>query len=433
MRLYVQSVLIRSASISIMEHSELSYCLFCLSTQYIHTCSLCAECCNCYTCIQCYKNQIQPLCELCSRCPIDCQCVRCYGCNHLYPENKYICSFCNCGKNCCCDNQSYKFHPKSILIKNKVNLARYSKQNTMTNIANPTTRLISGEIELCGFKTPTKASISSFEHTINVWGGSIVRDGSLPDGGFEINTHPAGGDYWCDQVHDIMAQAMLSGAFITNAAGCHIHVDCRDVGYTELARILLVLGCVERVLFMMVPPQRRDNHFCVLWAHHYASNIAHRYSACPNNNERVMMLEYRESILKDLYGFSNKELVSRVKKTKQHDNRYRAVNVHSFIHRGTIELRLPNGTIYADNIINWGILLALLIEYAITHTMRDLYTLTKPALPDNSLNIELVPVAKQMIVLETIITPHGFLKDWVQSRLKWAKNISNNFYEGPIK
>lgn len=414
------------------ELSKALPCLNCFEFKSLHTCFKCKLCCECVTCSKCYHVQIQPLCGSCGLCPIDCRCFRCSSCGLIGPLESEFCEDCKNGKQCCCLNKVELYSARSLLGKRQVNLHKYSKLNAITTIANPTTRLLSAEIELCGLQSPTKLSYSHFKFALESWGASVVYDGTLPKDGFEINTHPAAGDYWVNQIQDIMSTGISAGAWVDSCAGCHIHVDCRDLGYLELARVLRVLGCVEFALFQLTPKERIRSTHCVPWTFEYVRELsAVDMQLLNESNLRVQTTHYRHIILTCLYGFHSKENVYRFKKVKHHINRYRAINIHSFMYRGTIEFRIPNGTIYADSIINWGILCSLLIDYAVSHSMSEIKELTKNV--EENDRLDQTVLKEQQAVLDTIVSPYGFIQDWIQDRLKWRKTLVGAFYEGPLR
>ncbi len=60
---------------------------------------------------------------------------------------------------------------------------------------------------------------------------------------------------------------------------------------------------------------------------------------------------------------------------KYNDSRYNALNIHSWLYRGSIECRMHHGTIRADKIVNWGLLWVAILDYAFEHNEMDIKAL----------------------------------------------------------
>jgi hypothetical protein len=90
----------------------------------------------------------------------------------------------------------------------------------------------------------------------------------------------------------------------------------------------------------------------------------------------------------------------RERKEKRQGTRYRALNLHSWIYRGTLELRTPEGaTTYAD-MAGWGLLWAAFIDFAFKQPEREIVNLTSPDYGFSILR-DIAP---------------GWVKDWVVER-----------------
>jgi hypothetical protein len=300
-----------------------------------------------------------------------------------------------------------------------VDLGRYTVQTRTECQFNPLRRLLTAEIEICGIKK----SYQSLAIALKAWNASCVGDGSLPGGGFEINTHPAAGDFWTVQVNEIMAGVHRAQGWVDDRAGCHIHVDCRDCGYEEMARVMLLACAVEPALFEMIPPLRRENNFCIPCSEMYIPALNMEYHAAENAGTPPL---FRNVLLSMLYSRSkelSKNQMESIKRSKSHAVRYRAINLHSYIHRGTLEFRMPPGTIYAENIIMWGRMLGELVEYAYRHTYKDIHKLIH-----RKGGTGFIPAST---MLKTVFTDHPAINDWINGRYRWAKRLSTteNFLE----
>lgn len=316
---------------------------------------------------------------------------------------------------------------RELRLRNDINLNRYT-------IAGK--RLVAAEIEVCGFNRFTTTNIKAMRDVLNAWHASAVGDGSLPSGGVEINTHPAAGNKWHAQIIDIMRATHTAGVWVNSSAGCHIHVDCRDLGYLEMAKTIRLLACVEPALYLMLPRLRTENRYCHFWALNYLRALqAAEGQMNPEMTERKVVLTYRKELLNAVYGFTSKRQVDSVKANKGHDSRYRGLNLHSYLYRGTLELRMPPGTIYPENIINWGDLLAAIVDYGVKESMVEIIKLCK-RVEEPVMKGQLYKKIFTEIVHETDLcdvstklllklAPTELVKDWIIERQKWGKKLTN--------
>lgn len=332
----------------------------------LHTCGVCLTCCTCALCPECQHLETTDLCEMCHLCRQCCKCIQCGACRNIYRTKECFCQICGFGLQCCC------LHRRSTHAINYTRHDVFLDRYKCDPGEYPTRRLLSAEIELCGFSTPTKPALDHLNHVLKTWACSVVSDGSLPSGGCEINTHPAAGKYWVDQVTNVLEAAQHATTWVDSHAGCHIHIDCRDLGYAELARVLTVFALVEPALYSLVPPPRQENRYCRAWVINYLQGIWAAEREAEGKTERDRTLAYRKKILEALYGTSETKKIRSTRSNKSHGCRYRAVNLHSFMHRGTIEMRLPAGTIYPENVINWGWVLGAIIDHGVRHNMNTI-------------------------------------------------------------
>src|SRR6266702_5519087 len=124
---------------------------------------------------------------------------------------------------------------KPKMFKSKLKFYRATQKQKKKNKSD---RFIAAEIEVSrishkdyahGLKLPNVfiASTKNLENVVRKWHGSIVRDGSLPNSGFEINTSPAAGDVYIKQITEICKALTRVDAKINNDCGLHIHIDAR--------------------------------------------------------------------------------------------------------------------------------------------------------------------------------------------------------------
>lgn len=271
---------------------------------------------------------------------------------------------------------------------------------------NPFTRLIGQEIECGGNGTRGMNQV-----VVQKWGGCIVEDGSLPVGGFEINTAPAGGDKFVEQIRDIVTECQRTGVWVNHKCGLHTHVDTSDFNIWAMRRLINLYRRAEPHLFSMLPSTRIKNNYCQpcgdsWWTVFNTPGKIHELkSRTVQERDPKGKFKGKKKVVTDevfhnpasslkgkltdaLYGYdpatatdnrarkSYAEEIKRAKGDKGNSTRYRALNVHSWMLRGTLEFRhgapaleLHHNTgahipIKGDYIINWGIVCAGLVEAA---------------------------------------------------------------------
>ena len=429
--------------------SETSLCVSCFKAYKKtggplpgHICNLCLECCKCSLCSKCHRVIPYVLCKACERCLSCCQCYSCLECNTVYRTVNDLCKYCGKGKAClCCPhttaNVRISGEGDTLRARHPINLSRYLPTDPKFLTHHPSPRLCSAEIEVCGFRNFTHIRQEAIQAVMKAWSISAVGDGTLPATGVEFNTHPAGGDFWVNQISDLMRECQYAGVWVTGSAGCHIHVDCRDYNYEQLAKLLLLCSAIEPTFFNMVSKARRENSYCVMWCQHYGKMI-HEISGKAYDNPRSQLVALRDVILKGIYGFAGRKEIYAIKTTKTHKNRYRALNVHSYMFRGTIEFRIPEGSIYPDTIINWGRLLTILVDFAKATPMSDIQALVQPM--TSFIMTSLTETEAQRNIYRQVTTKASLdvlfslplptdLKEWITTRIRLMRLLMIPFSE----
>jgi hypothetical protein len=214
--------------------------------------------------------------------------------------------------------------------------------------------LIAAEIEVAGCYRRGQ----QVNQIAKKWSCSVVHDGSLPYGGFEICTAPASGQFFVQQINEICAALREQQAFVTQACGLHVHVDSRDLELRHLANLVRLYANLEDLFFRAVPPSRRHNDFC----RRCGSKLLERFAGVALYTKEAFNLA--DALDTAIYG--SKERAEKAKQNRRPDVRYDALNLHSHFYRGTVELRLAAGTTNPDKIINWAQIFALLVDAAYT-------------------------------------------------------------------
>lgn len=365
-------------------------------------CSRCDRCPDCCTHTECgcgRRVERDDMCGSCESCPRCCECSFCSSCNEECSGDQ--CSECSeCAGCCSCaaesdedpDGEGTMPHnggqPSWVGADDD---AVFHKGDTFK--VNPSRRFIAVEIEVAKSGYNSRQEI---DPEIRGWAGAaLVSDGSLPDGGYEINTAPTSGDLFVSKVESLCAALGRASASITKECGLHVHVDARRMTYRSMRRLVRLYEQVEEAMFAMVPASRKNNRYCRRVAGRYSRSLslspATPYRAKAEVVEAVYCVDVRDRC--------GKETFSRRSKSKYDDARYGAMNVHSWFYRGTVEFRLAAGTTNATKIVNWALLCASLLDWAEKHTDEEL-----AALPSDSLEALLA------------VAPTREVREWVKAR-----------------
>jgi len=336
------------------------------------SCAQCYKCCTCSSCDQCKRRKRKEnICQTCKVCDNCCQCAECPVCNRDCSFNYCGYSFTDamkkndrgCGR-CykCCDCGTSR----------KVPFGSFAKPNFHTptfkhHMVNPTSRYIAAEIECAGIY----GDGMDIYNTVRKWGGATVGDGSLNIRGFEVNSAPAGGDLYVNQIEDICASIKAQSGFIDEKCGLHVHVDGRDMNYYDIRRFVRVYAAIEDALFAMVSPQRIEGIVDDKGERHqYCQPCGKKYVAQIEEG-RLPYDKIKSDVITSVYSMPTTHIGGinvRYRKRGNHIPRYNALNLHSWFFRGTIEARMYDGTLEANEIVLWGIMWAMIADYVVHST-----------------------------------------------------------------
>mgnify|MGYP001558445801 CR=1 FL=1 len=227
---------------------------------------------------------------------------------------------------------------------------------------NASSRFLAAEIEVSGVQRRNQRR--AIEDAVKRWGGAIVRDGSIGPNGFEINTAPAAGDKYVQQIEEICRALSGVGASADIRCGLHVHADARDFDYFGIRRLVQIYAGIEDALFHLVPLQRRSNHYCQPCGPVFRDAIVAGKLPHKEVKHSVMKAVYQKE-----YGGASKPHILR--EGKYVNSRYYALNLHSWLFRGTIECRLFPGTVKEEKIIAWGMMWARILDWVQAHSDEE--------------------------------------------------------------
>lgn len=218
------------------------------------------------------------------------------------------------------------------------------------------------------------------EKVCDKWSISVVNDGSINGNNpFELNTSPVNGDLFLLQTKDIAKALKTSGAMVNESCGMHVHVDARDFEFWEIEKLIRLYSVIEPTLFKMVPAHRRKNRFCVECGETLVKDLD---TNLKNNkvldmNGRLKKIDIKNAIADTVYKEDKSTLQNmRINKyaTGAHasNTRYNALNIHSWVYRGSIESRLYQGVTDYESIVNWSMMWAYILDYTYTTNFKKL-------------------------------------------------------------
>lgn len=325
--------------------------------------------CECFTCASCGVRGDTRICSACGLCEESCcECFVCENCDNRSTSNN-DCEDCGRCHTCCtCESASIPIAavhnwPEQIEPRRKRTIAffpnplKFHDATKKEFILNPSKRHLAVELEFIDAKKDNGLSA-----VVSKWLGSIVKDGSLPpETGFEINCSPANGDVFVKQVVEVCQRLKESEASSNELCGYHIHVDAQDYKYHDIRRLILLYSKIEDALFNIVPTHRRNNKYCPKCAENYLSQVKEGK-------------ECKSSICHIVYQISGpkaKEIRQR-RVEKYWESRRAALNLHSWMYRGTFECRLAASSANPNKIIPWAMLWGDIIDFAYRKSENDI-------------------------------------------------------------
>jgi hypothetical protein len=238
------------------------------------------------------------------------------------------------------------------------------------------------EIEVAGARHPEE--IRRLDRVLEKWGAHRVHDGSLPPTGFEINTAPAAGDHFIEQVNEICGALKKMGAFVDNSCGLHVHADARDFKYADIRKVVLLWERLEPAFMATQSAARTGSHYCRPVGSQYAN--AMRTLSLPDFvKEAGKPKGVKSKFFEGVYGARMSDFAGMrgghyepPRGNHYDDSRYHNVNLHSWIYRGTVENRLHSGTVVARKMIDWATTWAKFMDVAYTTTDKEISLINNP-------------------------------------------------------
>lgn len=224
-------------------------------------------------------------------------------------------------------------------------------------------RALGVEIELTNWGTGRGVGIEGVHYRIE-------RDGSVHGAAEEMVVDPLVGDAWVEGIENIWEALTLCGAKVDESCGYHVHVDAEDLGWWDLRRVLTVYKRVEGEVFGLCDEYRgEENHYCRKMDVRWEKMLGRMWMA--GNTEEI-----KQCLVEEMYKQPMPECQAEAKvlegkiKNKVVDRyggelsgvRYYALNVHSWMHRGTLEWRMHEGTLNGVDMLMWPLFCGWFVE-----------------------------------------------------------------------
>lgn len=220
-----------------------------------------------------------------------------------------------------------------------------------------------------GDKSLEVQSITGFS---GIGDGSIQSDKSA-DTGLEFVSPVFLDDSGLKQIERLCGLGLETN----KTCGLHMHLDARDWDWQMLRKFMTLAKMVEQEVIEIMPPHRRNDTYCQLL----------RYDAdeildCEDKHQFLgVMMNLSESqfntYLKQKGGklYSASRSCVRIGGTNI-DKRYEWVNVMSYYYRGSVEIRIHEGTTDYKTIYNWILLWQAVVQWLKSHTLADIETMS---------------------------------------------------------
>lgn len=228
-------------------------------------------------------------------------------------------------------------------------------------------RLASLEVEVCAVRG---GRVRAIDQTVKRWGAGLGTDGSLPETGFELRTAPAAGDFLVAQLRQLDEAFTYQRAYVNNRAGMHCHIDCRDFNYVTAAHFVRFYARLERALYLLAGPGRAFNRFSHPCGARFETRLAHHH-----NSLAPARIAAGNAFHQDLYGTNvtsqslaeSRANLGRARAAHDHERRYRGLNVHSWMYRGTMEVRIHPAETRGWAMLGWAQLMVSLADLVVTN------------------------------------------------------------------
>jgi hypothetical protein len=219
--------------------------------------------------------------------------------------------------------------------------------------------------------------------TIKKWKGiryTIAHDVSVKPSGEEIVLAPTCGREFQENVYKLGTALIYSQCEVNETCGLHVHVDAKDFGWWEIRKLLIMWLGIEKEMFryfvdnkdrikdrFCLPYRESGGHPCAFIIPNFETDLTSRSIPISTIKSMWISMFYDGKFIPHPSG--KPELIQGYeegykshKKNKYSRPRYYALNIHSWLYRGTVEFRLKEGTVNGVEIRDWALLCGWIVE-----------------------------------------------------------------------
>lgn len=184
----------------------------------------------------------------------------------------------------------------------------------------------------------------------------ITHDGSLSNG-IEVLTPPAKGEHLVSTIEETTKVLIASNWGISERCGLHTHIDVRDKknDLRFLARLFTLGFTFEQVLYNLQEENRHENSYSIPLRKEYG------FDAGRGNVSKDFEFIYEKVDKKERWA---KMRLREARRDKYGGQRYMGFNFHSVFHRGSLEVRIHEGTLDSNVMLNWAEILQKIVKRA---------------------------------------------------------------------
>lgn len=302
--------------------------------------------------------------DCCARCNSCCEKSRCSKATRYYQvkqemintsycyrcEKKVYVSFDDKNADKCRDC-GYKTSESEVKSEVKSPIVFLSKRNQFKR--NPSNRLVALEIEVSSYVKGKKCS-----DVAKSLGAAVMSDGSVP-GGFECCTAPANGDILIENLEVLSKTFRECGAKADEKAGLHCHVDCSDLSYNDLRKLIMIYARTEKAIYGIIDSRRAQGQY----SRPYGPGLEKMVSEPFDCRRDIMSLVFGDRMDHTFKGGFGKG--------SHGADRYMGLNLSSWWIRGTVEFRMHHGTTKAEKMVPWAMLMAGMVDSAVKATDKE--------------------------------------------------------------
>lgn len=336
----------------------------------------------CRKCASLERKGPASTCPACKGCREhrQCKCVKCGRCGNIVPKDS-VCGGCHA----CKDHHTSLHIPPQRSFPHRACSYVKTGRPTPTYDINPLHNGLGVELELAEWASFQERLPAIQIKPTKLGGGvrslvyQITRDGSVHPSERELVVNPLWGDDVPELLPLLVDKLVEHGSTVNQTCGLHVHIDAANFTYSSLRRILYGWMAVQEQVFeRLVSPHRS-----AMPAYQFAAmnevttSIDTPLRAATNSSDiktwlvrylygidRPLKLQYRTTAeyQSALQRFKHQISQQAASKYVNHARRS-ALNLHSWMMRGTVEFRLKEATLDPYDVVNWTLWCGWLVNH----------------------------------------------------------------------